>query len=111
MNFYTVDHDNGWGMRERVYFDADRIVTETVQDFRPTAERNKFEYNHYDGTSKSKAWRKDMVHVARVPLVVLEELVKQGILTRGYKIRDDARFDNWLNDPDNRMFRTLPGRV
>jgi hypothetical protein len=44
--------------------------------------------------------RRDTVHVARIPLVVAQQLQKLGIM------QDPKRFNDWLNDPDNSVFRT-----
>lgn len=44
-------------------------------------------------------------HVARVPVAVWEHWVKQGIT------KDPERLRKALNDPDNRYFRTMPGRL
>ena len=38
--------------------------------------------------------------VASIPLVVWNDLQKKGIT------RDKAAFKRWLNDPDNKFFRT-----
>lgn len=43
--------------------------------------------------------------VASIPLVVWVELERQGIA------QDQARLRRWLNDPDNRFFRTSQGRA
>jgi hypothetical protein len=48
--------------------------------------------------------------IASVPLVVIDDLNKKGIM-RGFHVVDQARFKEWLNNPDNRAFRTRPGRV
>jgi len=30
---------------------------------------------------------------------------------RGFHVLDMPKFKHWLNDPDNRFFRTKPGKV
>jgi hypothetical protein len=46
-----------------------------------------------------------MQRVATLPLVLWMKLKQDGIL-------DDPRaLRRWLNDPDNRAFRTRPGRL
>lgn len=111
MKFFTVDEDPAWRIRERVYYDDDRIVLEQRQNVDAIIESNKARYNAVEGTARQKAWRGDMVMVASVPLVVMEDLIKRGIMTRSYKIPDEARFDAWLNNPDNRVWRTLAGKI
>lgn len=47
----------------------------------------------------------DGQRVASIPLVVWQDLKRRGIAD------DPGRLKAWLNDPDNRAFRTRPGRV
>ena len=48
--------------------------------------------------------------VASVPFAAIDKLNKQGIM-KGYEILDQKRFFAWLNDPENRFFRTKPGHL
>ena len=43
--------------------------------------------------------------VASIPNIVWEELQRNGIAD------DPKKLKAWLNDPDNRAFRTRPGKV
>jgi hypothetical protein len=43
--------------------------------------------------------------VASIPLVIWEDLIRKGIAN------DTKKLKAWLNDPDNRAFRTRLGRV
>lgn len=43
--------------------------------------------------------------IASVPLSIYHQWVREG------KERDDAFLRRWLNDPDNKVFRTRPGKV
>lgn len=47
----------------------------------------------------------DMSRVASIPVSVFFELERTGIS------RDPVAFKRWLDDPDNRLFRTRPGRL
>ena len=78
-----------------------RIVIRNAQDAEPIVEANKLDYTEGNGYSASRNLRR----VASIPLVLYLDLRKRGIL------RDPHRFRAWLNDPDNRFFRTAPGRV
>lgn len=84
------------------YDDTDGSFTiETVTDFTGLAEYNQAQYN-----SKEKHSRYgDMDRVASAPMVVYHELKQKGILD------DKKALRRWLNDPDNRVFRTRPGRI
>ena len=49
--------------------------------------------------------------VASIPLVIWEHLIREGMVTAGGQVLDEKKFKAWLNDPDNRAFRTRLGRV
>lgn len=49
--------------------------------------------------------------VASIPIVIWEHLIRQGMVTAGGQILDEKKFKAWLNDPDNRAFRTRLGQV
>jgi hypothetical protein len=46
-----------------------------------------------------------MHHVAQIPMALYYDLKSKGIT------EDPARMKAWLNDPENRYFRTRPGTV
>jgi hypothetical protein len=70
------------------------VITHT-QDTRPIVESAKAIASNFDPLV-----RRDTVHVARIPLVIMNQLRKLGIA------QDPKRFADWLNDPDNSVFRT-----
>lgn len=55
-------------------------------------------------TKRKDRWR-DMNHVARIPMTILASLWKSGIAW------DKKALRKWLNDPDNRVFRTRAGII
>lgn len=81
-------------------------LIETSQDITGIIEGNKAQFNAIDEKAKWGEWTK----VASIPNVVVDELNKQGIM-RGFGVLDEKRFKAFLNDPDNRFFRTRPGQV
>jgi len=85
------------------------LVIETVQDVSGIVESNKKQFNAYDERAR---WSDDLLgnKIASIPLTVIDELNKQGIM-RGFHVLDQVRFKSWLNHPDNRAFRTRPGRI
>ena len=85
------------------------LVIETVQDVSGIVESNKKQFNAYDERAR---WSDDLLgnKIASIPLTVIDELNKQGIM-RGFHVLDQTRFKSWLNHPDNRAFRTRPGRI
>lgn len=92
------------GLVEKWHYDesTDTAIIESVQDVEQILDANRNAYNETD----ERARYKDGAHmVARIPLVVLQDLKKRGIAD------DPAAMRKWLNDPENKYFRTRPGRV
>ena len=84
------------------YDDTDgKTYVEQVQDVTEIVEHNKALLN---GLDERMPWGQGR-RVASIPLVVYEQLRKDGI------IGDQKKFRAWLNNPDNRFFRTSPGVV
>ncbi len=85
------------------------VIVQTVQDVSDIVERNKQEFNSYDERAK---WSDDLYgnKIGSVPFTVIDDLNKAGIL-RGFHVIDHTRFALWLNNPDNRAWRTRPGVI
>jgi xylose isomerase len=83
------------------------IVIAKEQNVSALIDANKEEYNTADSKWNDNALEN---RVARIPMAVFEDLQKQGI-TRGFTVIDMPRFKAWLNNPDNRVFRTKAGRI
>lgn len=82
------------------YDDAtDTALIEKRQDVSDIVEANKAEFNEDHG--RYGEWTK----VASIPLSVYYDLKAQGI------VDDPVAMKRWLNDADNRFFRTRPGAV
>ena len=96
-------------LRESVSHNTDDgIVIATEQDITEIIEQNKREYN-----ASSTTWGDGDVFsnkIASIPFTVIDELNKQKIM-RGFHVVDSKRFKAWLNNPDNRFFRTKQGTV
>jgi hypothetical protein len=93
-----------------VHADGDGgIIIETREDITAILEQNKKEYNSFDERAK---WSDDLLgnKIASIPFTVIDELNKQGIM-RGFAIVDQKRMKAWLNERDNRVFRTRTGVV
>lgn len=96
--------------KKTIYHKQDgHVIIEDVQDCTAIIEKNKKEYNSYDERAR---WSDEPFQnkVASIPLTVIDNLNKQGIL-RGFHVLDQKRFKAWLNDSDNRFFRTRTGRI
>ena len=93
-----------------VHSDGDGgVVIETRQDVTGIIEQNKKEYNSFDERAK---WSDELFgnKIASIPMTVIDDLNHQGIM-RGFAVIDDKRFKAWLNERDNRVFRTRTGVV
>jgi hypothetical protein len=82
-------------------------VVEVVQDVSDIVEQNKQEFNN-----ASTTWGEDVFDnkIASIPMTVIDDLNQKQIM-QGFQILDMKRFKEFLNNPDNRFFRTKPGRI
>ena len=104
MQSKVFDVDPVTGVKKMWHYDGDtdKAVIATIVDATDVVEENKAQFNQID---EKAGWKGDMHKVASIPMALFYDLKKQGI------IDDQARLKAWLNDPDNRFFRTRPGRV
>jgi hypothetical protein len=104
MSKRLFDVDPLTGTTEYFHYDEekDAFTIQTQQDVTDLVEHNKGRYNTHDSRAP---WKGDLHLVASIPMNVYMELKQQGI------IDDPKALRRWLNDPDNRYFRTRPGRV
>jgi len=85
------------------YDDAtDEAVIETIMDLSGVVADNQQKFNQFDERAN---WKGDMHHVASIPMALFYKMKAEG------KLDDQAYMKRWLNDPDNRAFRTRPGEV
>lgn len=102
------------GIRRIFHYDEsnDTFTIETQQDVQGVLERNKAVLNAQNAKAARKFDPKqDFHHIASIPLPVYFDLKKKGIVGEDGTIADDKRFRQWLNDPENRFFRTHHGTV
>lgn len=102
-----LDHDPLAGITEYYHFDpADNSWgIETVQDVTAIVEANKARQNADTG-----AWG-ELTMFASTPMTVTMDLINKGILDAGFRVIDRRRYAQWMNDPENRHFRTKMGRI
>jgi hypothetical protein len=102
-----LSHDAMTGISKVFHYDPSvdekNFVIETVQDTTAIVEANKAEFQNSAAIGKSG--KETMVKVASIPLTVYFELKKKGLT------KDPVAMKRWLNDPDNRFFRTREGNV
>lgn len=97
----TLSYDPVLGIKRTFHAseDGNEFVIQTQQDTTDIVEANKVAYNE-----APDRWG-EFTRVASIPISVYFDLKKKGI------VDDDAAMKRWLNDPDQRFFRTRPGRV
>lgn len=101
--------DDSDGITSLVHTDGETITFEDFQDVENVLEMNKLLYNDVDAKTPFKG---DGLHrVASIPLVVMVELERQGIVDSAWNVKDEARFLRFLDDPENIYFRTRPGKL
>lgn len=81
------------------------LVVRRTQDVEPILEHNKRLATADDGYSPSR----DVRRVASIPLAVIEQWRAEGFDLLGQY--DPKELRRRLNDPDNRFFRTAPGKL
>ncbi len=103
----TRDYDAASGIVEIFHFDADndKLVIENTQNVSPILEDNKMFMCDSD-----KPWG-DMNRVASIPMSMLPDLQKRGIMDMGGRILDQKALKRFLNDRDNLLLRTRPGQI
>ncbi len=97
------DKDDALGITRIWHYDeeTDKATIETRQDVSAIIEENKNEYAQIDERARWGEWTR----VASIPMSVYFQLKREG------KLDDDAYMKRWLNDPDNKYFRTRSGEV
>ena len=96
-----ADDSNLSGIVTSFHYDADKdeAIIQKEQDVTAIIEANKAEFN-----AAPERWG-EWTKVGTIPLSVYYELERQGIT------KDQEAMKKWLNDPDNRYFRTRPGTI
>jgi hypothetical protein len=104
MHTKLFDINTETGTRKMWHYDAekDEATIETIIDATQIVSDNKDRFNSFDEKAN---WKGDMHHVASIPMALFYQMKAEG------KLDDEAYMKRWLNDPDNRAFRTRPGEV
>jgi len=96
----TAHADGDGGLIIHSETDMTAFVDHTKQQFNSRSEKTGWGDKPLDPRNK----------IAELPPLVIEDLNKLGIM-RGYFIVDPKAMAKWLNNPDNRVFRTRGGNV
>lgn len=104
MSSRAFSHDPDLGITRTFHYDyaSDTACIQTAQDVTGIVGDSKAHFNDVDERAN---WKGDMHRVASIPLSIYFDLKQRGIL------KDQKAFKAWLNDPDQRFFRTRPGKI
>jgi|TARA_R100001530_G_scaffold30105_2_gene23649 hypothetical protein len=103
-------------LKTRMHIDEseNKYHFEDIQDVEPILEENKKESNLGNQALRMRGElgkHAGMTKVASIPLIVVQQLAQQGIMSNAGRILDKPRFKKWINDPDNRYFRIYQGNI
>jgi hypothetical protein len=85
--------------------DTGEIALETEWLIEPVTTVAKASYNQFDERAN---WKGELHHVGFVPQHVVEY---EWRVNRRRMLADKEYVKHWLNQPENRAFRTRPGRI
>jgi hypothetical protein len=89
--------DSQSGLISEFATEDDKNIYHTTQNVQPILDNVKnLSYNKQ---------RKELKHVAEVPMVIYQQAIREGWAN------DRKKWKNWLNDPDNKLFRIWQGKV
>ena len=89
--------DNKTGFTNEFITEDNKDIYHTTQDLKPIIEHCKILADNKPG--------KDIRHVAEVPLIVYQRACREGWAN------DMSQWRRWLNNSDNKVFRTWQGKL
>lgn len=84
----------------------DSFTVQTVQDVSEVVKNNKMNFDERHG----ERFNEFATHVARIPTGIYYDLMRRGIIDEKND-PEGVRLKAWLNDPDNKAWRSRPGRI
>lgn len=97
-------------IKEKLSYDhtEDKLVVERVQDVEPILEANKRDFN---ATPETGQFKQPLVLAARIPLIVIEQWLKEGINLFEPSPEMEKAVRKKLNSPEYAYLRTNRGRI
>jgi hypothetical protein len=95
-------------VKQKAHWDKidEKLVIESSQDTFPILESNRFERNEFDVKNNSELkYNRGFTKVATIPNIIIDKLMRDGTWY------DKAAMKRWLNDPDNKPYRTGGGWI
>lgn len=111
MRSRELDYDPITKTRRTFHWDRDgNYVIDTQQDVTDVLEQNKALHAMTDERAR---WtdRGAGTLVGSIPMSVYFDLQKRGVIDAEGNVHDDKPLLKWLQDPENKHFRTRPGRL
>ncbi len=98
---FSIDAEQG--ITRYFHFDDEtgQATIQTKQDVTAIIEENKQEYAQVDERARWGEWSR----VASIPMSIYFQLKAEG------KLDDQEYMKKWLNDADNKYFRTRAGKI
>jgi hypothetical protein len=101
----------GKGMRSLFHYMSDgTVVHEHQNDVTAIIEANKFQQGTQDIHHRSEVFN----HVARIDMLAIQEWCRKRGIGRGWWrefVTSETLMTEFLNDPDNKLWRTRLGKV
>lgn len=101
-DFTLIDYDYQTGRSVWALFDGEKTVIRTTYPVAQAIEQNLLSRNNV-----SAGWKADWHHVGSVP----QNIAWDSGLVEAFTQSDDRFISRFLNDSDNRAWRTKEGRV
>ena len=98
---FSTDADQGITRTFEFDDETNQATIHTQQDVTAIIEENKQEYAQVDERARWGEWSR----VASIPMSIYFQLKAEG------KLEDEAYMKRWLNDPENKYFRTRSGQL
>lgn len=103
MSDTLFDFDPITKIESHVHEEEGKLTVASFQDVEDIIEANKRLYNSTDERARYTA--EVFNHTAQIPLNIWFELWRTGVA------QDEMSLRKWLDNPDNKYFRTRPGKL
>jgi len=97
MKLFDVDREPGYV--QELHEEDDKLILNVKEDVEPLVKQN------LEAIKEAQGFKRTFTSVAQIPASIYYTPWFQRIR------RDPKAYRKWLNDPDNRAFRTHPGRM
>jgi|TARA_R100001530_G_scaffold101245_1_gene70382 hypothetical protein len=92
-------------VKTEIHHEGDDIIVNRVQAIGGILDANTIDYNNYTAPTKDTA----MKRVASIPMVIVEQWIKEGINVMNPSEKDKKRMWQKLNSNEFLKLRTAPG--